>query len=41
MDGWSGEPLLKFLIATVLAIVITYALSAYAFRRIPLLKNIL
>ena len=34
-------PLLKFLLATVLCIVVTYTLSAYVFRKIPLLKNIL
>jgi glucans biosynthesis protein C len=34
-------PLLKFLLATVLCIVATYTLSAYVFRKIPLLKNIL
>ena len=34
-------PLLKFLLATVLSIIATYALSALVFRRIPFLKNIL
>ena len=34
-------PLLKFLLATILAIITTYVLSAFVFRRIPLLKNIL
>jgi glucan biosynthesis protein C len=34
-------PLLKFVLATVLCIVVTYALSAFVFRRLPLLKNIL
>ena len=33
--------LLKFLLATVLCIIVTYILSAYVFRKIPLLKNIL
>ncbi|HVU95573.1 MAG TPA: acyltransferase family protein [Puia sp.] len=41
MSGWQGEALLKFLVATVLSIVATYALSAGVFRRLPLLKNIL
>lgn len=41
MSGWQAEALLKFLIATVLSIIVTYALSALLFRRLPLLKNIL
>ena len=41
MSGWQGEALLKFLVATVLSIAVTFALSAWVFRRIPLLKNIL
>ncbi|HXB07462.1 MAG TPA: acyltransferase family protein [Puia sp.] len=41
MSGWQGEALLKFVVATGLSIVATYALSAGVFRRIPLLKNIL
>ncbi len=41
MSGWQGEALLKFLVATVLSIIATYALSAAIFRRLPLLKNIL
>ena len=41
MSGWQGEALLKFLVATLLSIIATYALSAGIFRRIPVLKNIL
>lgn len=41
MTGLHWLPLLKFLLATVLAIVVTYVLSAWVFRKIPLLKNIL
>lgn len=41
LTGWQAMPLLKFLAATVLCISATYALSAFIFRRIPLLKNIL
>ncbi|GGA82861.1 acyltransferase family protein [Puia dinghuensis] len=41
ITGWHGEALLKFLVATVLSIIVTFALSAWVFRRIPLLKNIL
>lgn len=39
--GWQGEALLKFGVATLLTIAVTYALCAFVFRRIPLLKNIL
>jgi hypothetical protein len=41
MSGWPGEALLKFLVATLLSILVTYVLSAFVFRKIPLLKNIL
>jgi fucose 4-O-acetylase-like acetyltransferase len=41
MSGWSGEALLKFLVATLLGIAATWLLSAFVFRRIPALKNIL
>lgn len=41
LSGWPGEALLKFLVATVLSIIITNALSAGVFRRIPLLKKIM
>jgi fucose 4-O-acetylase-like acetyltransferase len=41
MSGWTGEALLKFLVATLLAIGATWLLSAFVFRRIPALKNIL
>ena len=34
-------PLLKFLLASILSIIVTYILSAFVFRKIPLLKNIL
>jgi hypothetical protein len=34
-------PLLKFFLATILSIIATYILSAFVFRKIPLLKNIL
>ena len=39
--GLHWLPLLKFLLATLLAIALTYTLSAWIFRKIPLLKNIL
>ena len=39
--GLQWLPLLKFLLATLLAIALTYTLSAWVFRKIPLLKNIL
>jgi fucose 4-O-acetylase-like acetyltransferase len=41
MSGWSGEALLKFGVATLLCIAVTWLLSAAIFRRLPLLKNIL
>jgi len=41
MTGIHWLPLLKFLLATVLCIIATYLLSAFIFRRLPLLKNIL
>jgi glucans biosynthesis protein C len=41
MTGLHWLPLLKFLLATLLAIALTYTLSAWIFRKIPLLKNIL
>ena len=41
ITGLHWLPLLKFLLATLLAIVVTYALAAWVFRKIPLLKNIL
>jgi fucose 4-O-acetylase-like acetyltransferase len=34
-------PLLKFLLATVLCIIVTYAVCALVLRRLPLLKNML
>ena len=41
MTNLNWLPLLKFLLATLLAITLTYALSAWVLRKIPLLKNIL
>jgi glucan biosynthesis protein C len=41
MTSLDALPLLKFLLATVLCIAITFPLCALVFRRIPLLKNIL
>jgi glucans biosynthesis protein C len=41
MTDLHAEVLLKFLLATVLCIIATYILSAFVFRRIPILKNIL
>ena len=41
MSGLYAEALLKFLLATVLCIIFSFALSALVFRRIPLVKNIL
>ena len=41
MSHWQGELLLKFLVATVLSIIVSFALSGILFRRLPLLKNIL
>jgi peptidoglycan/LPS O-acetylase OafA/YrhL len=40
LGAWQGEALLKFLVATLLSIAVTYALCAWVFRRIPLLQNI-
>jgi glucans biosynthesis protein C len=34
-------PILKFLLATMLCIIVTYAVCALVLRRLPLLKNIL
>jgi glucan biosynthesis protein C len=41
MSDWQSDAVLKFLVATVLAIIATYTLSAFVFRRVPILKNIL
>jgi fucose 4-O-acetylase-like acetyltransferase len=41
MGDWHVDPLLKFLLATVLSIAATYTLSAVVIRRLPLLKAIL
>jgi peptidoglycan/LPS O-acetylase OafA/YrhL len=41
MAGWHGEAIVKVAVATVLTVVVTYALSGTVFRRIPVLKNIL
>jgi glucan biosynthesis protein C len=41
MGGLPWEALLKFILATLLSIVVTYVLCAYVIRKIPLLKNIL
>jgi hypothetical protein len=41
MTSLQALPLLKFLLATVLCIAVTFPLCALVFRRIPLLKNIL
>lgn len=41
MTGLHWLPLLKFLLATVLCIIATYALGAFVFRKMPLLKNML
>jgi hypothetical protein len=41
MGGWHGLPLLKFEVATVLAILVSFAAAAGIFRRAPLLKKIL
>jgi glucans biosynthesis protein C len=41
MTGLHWLPILKFLLATVLCIAVTFPLCAWVFRRIPLLKNIL
>ena len=41
MSGLHGPLLLKFLLLTVVSILVTYLLSAGLLRRVPLLKNIL
>jgi peptidoglycan/LPS O-acetylase OafA/YrhL len=41
LAGWHGEALLKFAVVAVLAILLTYTLSAIVFRRLPLLRDIL
>lgn len=41
MAGLHDDPLLKFLLATIGSIAITYTLSALVFRRLPVLKTIL
>ena len=41
MGGLQWPPLLKFVILTLLSIVVTYALCAWVIRRIPLLKRVL
>lgn len=41
MGGWHGEALLKFLVATLLAVAATWFLPATVFRRIPVIRNIL
>jgi glucan biosynthesis protein C len=41
MGGLPWEALLKFIIATLLSIIVTYILCAYVIRKLPLLKNIL
>ncbi|HVU95574.1 MAG TPA: acyltransferase family protein [Puia sp.] len=41
MAGWQASALLKFAVAAMLAVTLTYILAATLFRRIPLLKKIL
>lgn len=41
MRGFEAPKLVKFAVATILGVIVTYAASSLVFRRIPLLKQVL